>query len=71
MGLAGHHLLVITKGFVVLFIGGLAMRVTKLIPEGEILAIVVVKVNVVNEMVSTGVDYRRMRNEFTYCILAY
>jgi len=66
MSLASHHLLIITKGFVVLFIGGLTVRVTKLIPEGKILAIVVVKVNMVNEMVSTGVDYRRMRNKFTY-----
>jgi hypothetical protein len=55
-GLFSPHLLIIAKKIIVLFFRRLAMRTTEAIPQSKVLSIIVVEVQVVDRVVSAGVD---------------
>jgi hypothetical protein len=56
MSLTCQSLVIISLFLIVLLIGGLAMGVAKAIPQSEVLAIIVVEINVVHKVMGTRVD---------------
>jgi hypothetical protein len=48
--------LIVAKKIIVLFFSRLAMRTTEAIPQSKVLSIIVVEVQVVDRMVSAGID---------------
>lgn len=57
--------MVITESFVILFFCRLSVRSSETIPKGEILSIVVVKVDMMDKVMGTSINNLRMRDEFT------
>lgn len=65
LGLSCPDRLVVLQNSIVLFGGGLTMRAAKFIPKGEVLTIVIIEVQVMDGVVSGGVDNVRVREEVT------